>query len=140
MSEYSFSPSKIAFYSNALRETHYKPRGAWPSDAFDIDDSISSEFITPTPPEGKIIGVVDGYPSWVDAPALPNEELLTREITALSKVYKADINELNTAYLSAIVSDGPAEVTKQQIVREQISQRKAKYAIDIVEAKEKYPV
>ncbi|MBJ9225134.1 hypothetical protein GHT39_05580 [Citrobacter braakii] len=54
--------------------------------------------------------------------------------------YKQDIADLNTAYLAAIVNDGPAEVTKQQVVRDQITQRKAQYVADIAAAKEKYPV
>lgn len=73
-------------------------------------------------------------------PQPTNSQLLSKELSELSIVYKNDIYELNASYLAAIVSDGPSEVTKQQIVRDQINQRKAQYISDIANAKDKYPV
>jgi hypothetical protein len=73
-------------------------------------------------------------------PQPTNTQLLAMELTELSITYKSDIYELNTSYLAAIVSDGSSEVTKQQIVRDQINQRKSQYVSDIADAKEKYQV
>ncbi|MDE9693286.1 tail assembly chaperone [Citrobacter freundii] len=118
----------------------YEVTGMWPGNGIDVNDSVASEF-TGQPPDGKKIGVgTDGMPAWVDIPLPPNFELLKTEISRLGDIYKSDIYDLNTAYLAAIVSDGPQEVTKQQIVRDQINQRKAQYVADIAAAKEKYPV
>lgn len=73
-------------------------------------------------------------------PQPTNSQLLTKELSELSAAYKNDIYELNTSYLAAIVSDGPSEVTKQQIVRDKINQRKDQYISDVANAKEKYQV
>ncbi|HCL4433124.1 TPA: hypothetical protein N2F56_000895 [Salmonella enterica] len=73
-------------------------------------------------------------------PPKTNEEMLSIELSSLGVKYKDDIYELNTSYLAAIVSDGPSEITKQQVVRDQITQRKAQYVADIAAAKEKYPI
>ncbi len=79
-------------------------------------------------------------PCWDDAPTIPNEDLLHDELQKISDQYKLDINELNQAYLAAIVSDGPGEVAKQAAVRFAIDERKAKYVADKASAREKYPV
>lgn len=138
MTKYLFSPSLNHFYPTILIED-YRKSGNLPLDAVELLDEIAEEFIG-IPPNGKKRGVIDGMPSWVDIPTPPNSELLSRELSKLGSEYKKDIYDLNTAYLAAIVSDGPSEVTKQQIVREQITQRKARHSADIASAKEKYPV
>lgn len=122
-----------------LLKKEYEAKGMW-TDVVDISDSIANEYMG-QPPEGKMrVSGSDGMPAWEDIPLPPNSELLTIELTSIADAYKNDIYDLNSAYLSAIVSDGPSEITKQQIVREQITQRKLQYAADISKAKEKYPV
>ncbi|PBT54276.1 tail fiber assembly protein [Escherichia coli] len=74
MNRYSFSPSRLAFYANELCETYYKPADSWPDDATDIDDSIADKYMILTPPVGKMLGVVDGKPAWVDVPPPTHEE------------------------------------------------------------------
>ena len=123
-----------------LLKDEYESAGMWPKNGIDVSNEVASEF-TGQPPLGKKLGVgTDGMPAWVDIPSPPNSDLLKAEIARLGDIYKSDVYDLNTAYLAAIVSDGPQEVTKQQIVREQINQRKAQYVADIAAAKEKYPV
>lgn len=126
-----YSPSHNGFFCSEY--------GSIPEDAIEITSEVHEEFLA-----GK-----DGYemkpdengiPSWVILEPISNSILLSNTINELSKKYKSDIYDLNTAYLAAIVNDGPSEVTKQQIVREQITQRKAQYVADIAAAKEKYPV
>lgn len=138
MSNYLYSPQDNSFYPKLL-ESDYKLAGTWPDDAIEIESDVFYEF-SGTPPEGKQRGAgSDGMPHWVDIPPLPNSVVLAGIISSLGVDYKNEIAELNAAYLSAIVSDGPSEVAKQQVVRDQISARKAKYASDIADAKEKYP-
>ncbi len=84
MSDYSFSPSQIAFYANALKETYYEPAGQWPDDAFLVTDAVTNEY-TVMAPMGKQLGVADGQPAWVDIPALTQTEI---EAVAESKKSK----------------------------------------------------
>ncbi|QMA42725.1 tail assembly chaperone [Citrobacter freundii] len=136
---YKYSPSTNSFYPDSLLED-YKKSGTLPLDLNSVSQDIFSEY-TGEPPQGKRREPnSDGFPSWVDVPPPPNDVLLSLEISKLGVIYKQDITDLNTAYLAAIVSDGPAEVTKQQVVRDQITQRKAQYVADIAAAKEKYPI
>lgn len=69
-----------------------------------------------------------------------NNYLLQQEINKISNKYNIDMNDLNNAYLAAIVSDGPVEQAKQQAVRDAITARKAQYAADKEAARLKYPV
>lgn len=99
------------------------------------EDGSEDEFI-----KDGLIEITEYEAMEIVNPQPTNSQLLAKELSELSIVYKNDIYELNTSYLAAIVSDGPSEVTKQQIVRDQINQRKAQYVSDIADAKEKYPV
>ena len=73
-------------------------------------------------------------------PKLTNSELLQLELEQISSLYQLDIDNLNQAYLAAVVSDGPGEPAKQQAVRDAITARKAQYAADKEAARLKYPI
>ncbi|HDT1287335.1 TPA: tail assembly chaperone [Enterobacter asburiae] len=133
-----YSPSENAIYPSVLYLDYIKA-GTWPSDGIDISEEDAVKFSGANKPAGKILAMVDGSLCWIDEPPPPNNVLLARAISEISAVYKSDINELNTAYLAAIVNDGPSEATKQLAVRGQITARKAKYASDIQDAKLRYP-
>lgn len=117
----------------------YESAGWDLSDVVDVVDDVFQTY-REMPPEGKMLGVVEGMPAWIDKPPVPNSALLSDALTTLAQDYKNDIAQLNTAYLAAIVSDGSSETTKQQAVRDKITQRKAKYVSDIAAAKLQYPV
>lgn len=138
MNNYVWSASHVSFFPKAMLQD-YESAGWNLSDVVDVVDDIFQTYRS-MPPEGKILGVVDGMPAWIDKPAAPNSVLLSDVLTSLASDYKNDIAQLNTAYLAAIVNDGPSETTKQQAVRDQITQRKAKYVSDIAAAKLQYPV
>lgn len=136
---YLFNPKNNCFYPYSIKESYVKS-GTWPVDGVDVDQQTFDTY-TSIPPDGKTLGHDNNdLPVWIDIPPEPNSLLLSREISSLASIYKDDIYDLNTAYLAAIVNDGPSEVTKQQIVRDQITQRKAQYVADIAAAKEKYPI
>lgn len=135
-----FSSSKLSFIPASWKTDGTYTDETWPSDAVLLTDDEQDIYWLNNPPEGKQLGSLDGRPVWVDIPSPPNEVLLSQEISKLGVAYKKDIADLNTAYLAAIVSDGPTEVTKQQVVRDQITQRKAQHVSDIAAAKEKYPI
>ncbi|WP_437614459.1 tail fiber assembly protein [Erwinia sp. V71] len=79
MSNYVFSPSKASFYAISLK-SDYEIAGSWPDDGVEVEDELFSEFIG-NPPTGKIRGVIDGMPAWIDTP----------ELTAEEKVYAAEL-------------------------------------------------
>lgn len=86
MKTYSFSPSRVAFYANDLRETHYEPLNAWPDDALEITDEIASVYMTNRIPSGKMLGTVNGMPAWVDIPPPTAEELVAAAMAKKQKL------------------------------------------------------
>lgn len=76
MEEYVFSASRIAFYPISLKD-RYEASNTWPTDGVDVGYDVYLEF-TASPPEGKVRGVVDGMPAWVDKPAPTQEQLVTQ--------------------------------------------------------------
>ncbi|NIG77832.1 tail assembly chaperone [Klebsiella sp. Ap-873] len=137
MNKYKWSSKNLAFFPDSLISS-YEEAGWDISDLVDVSDDIYMEF-TGNFPNGKTLGEENGMPSWVDIPPESNEVILTGIMINLGNEYKKDIADLNAAYLSAIVNDGPTEVTKQQLVRDRMSIRKDKYISDIADAKAKYP-
>lgn len=134
-----YSPSENAIYPSVLYLDYIKA-GTWPSDGIDISEEDAVKFSGANKPAGKILAMVDGSLCWIDEPPPPNNVLLARAISEISAVYKSDINELNAAYVAALVNDGSSEAAKVAAVRSQITTRKAKYTSDIQDAKLRYPV
>lgn len=124
------------FYPYSLKDLYSN----WPDEGVDVNEDVFIEFTSSTPAD-KVIGVgVDGYPVWEDLPPPSNAELLHLELELISSKYKAEISDLNQAYLAAIVSDGPGEVAKQAAVRDAIDDRKSQYVAEKDAARQKYPV
>lgn len=71
---YYFSPSKNIFYFGDSKDSYVKT-GMWADDSEIVDDGVAKEF-TALPPAGKIRGVVDGAPAWVDIQPPTHEELI----------------------------------------------------------------
>lgn len=72
---WAFSPSNAAFYSYTLKDL-FDAAGTWPTDAVDVTDDVRDQFRV-APPDGKILGSVDGLPAWVDAPPPSHEEAVS---------------------------------------------------------------
>lgn len=138
MNNYVWSALHVSFFPKSMLQD-YELAGWNLSDAIDVGDSLFQTYKA-MPPDGKMLGVVDGMPAWIDKPPVPNSVLLSDELSRLASEYKNDRVQLNDAYVAAMVSDGPSEQTKQQAVRDQITQRKAQYTADIAAAKLQYPV
>ncbi|VTP13237.1 hypothetical protein PUATCC27989T_01073 [Phytobacter ursingii] len=134
---WAFSPSKLAFYSYALKDL-FDAAETWPTDAVDISDDVRDQFRVA--PDGKILGSVDGMPAWADIPKPPNSELLKTALQNLTTQYQADIETLNRAWLAAAVSDGTSEGDKKSAVLTQITARKTQYASDRAAVIAQYPV
>lgn len=69
---YYFSPSRNIFYFGDSKDSYIKT-GAWADDSKIIDDDVVKAF-TSLPPEGKMRGVIDGSPAWIDIPPPTHEE------------------------------------------------------------------
>lgn len=74
MGNYVWSAKNGKFFARLLRPD-YEAAGWDLSDSIDVAESIYLEF-NGNPAAGKICGVVDGMPAWVDGPGLSDEERL----------------------------------------------------------------
>ena len=72
MNKYKWSAKYNAFFPIEMLPAY---QSSWDdiSDLIDIDDSVVAEF-NGKPPEGKVRGVVDNMPAWVDIPLPTYEE------------------------------------------------------------------
>ena len=80
-----FNPETTGFMPLELK-SDYEQAGVWPKDALEVSDEVYNSF-RQTPPTGKVLGVLDGAPAWVDAPEatpLTVEEIETLRLTAYS--------------------------------------------------------
>ncbi|HDL8286986.1 TPA: tail assembly chaperone [Yersinia enterocolitica] len=128
-----FSESIGGFIPSQWKDDGTYTDESWPSDAVLLTENEANQYWRKSPPDGKVLGSVNGHPTWVDfRPSLAT--ILNR----LAGVYKSDIASLNNVYLSALVSDGPSDTTKQQSVRDQILSRKTQYISDTAAAKAAY--
>lgn len=89
MNKYKWSAKYNAFFPIEMLPAY---QSSWDdlSDLIDIDDTVEAEF-NGEPPEGKVRGVVDGMPAWVDVP-LPTyeEKIADAEAMKLSLKDNAD--------------------------------------------------
>lgn len=63
-----FNPSVPNFIPAAWREDGTYNEDTFPKDAVLIDDEIATQYWKVTAPSGKVLGVVNGLPAWVDIP------------------------------------------------------------------------
>ncbi|MDM3523660.1 tail fiber assembly protein [Citrobacter sp. Ca226] len=89
MNKYKWSAKYNAFFPIEMLPAY---QSSWDdlSDLIDIDGAVEAEF-NGEPPEGKVRGVVDGMPAWVDVP-LPTyeEKIADAEAMKLSLKDNAD--------------------------------------------------
>ena len=78
-----FIPSVPTFIPAAWREDGTYNEDTFPVDAVLIDDSMATQYWKVTAPSGKVLGVADGLPCWVDIPVyVPTpEEVLAAVLT-----------------------------------------------------------
>ncbi len=75
--DYYFSAKENAFYPISM-ENNYINAGTFPDDVVLVDNTIFEVF-SQLPPNGKVRGVVNGMPEWVDSPIHHNEVFQQRE-------------------------------------------------------------
>ncbi|ENU0862216.1 tail fiber assembly protein [Citrobacter amalonaticus] len=78
MKNFIFSALNNAFYPLEL-QSRYVEAGSWPEDGIEVNDEIFKEF-TGEPPVGKVRGVEDGFPCWIDVPPPTRDELIVAAV------------------------------------------------------------
>lgn len=71
---YLFSPTTLGFYPYEMRD-EYQAYGSIPDDVIEVSDEIRNEYNF-SPPDGKVLGVKNGLPAWVDPAPLTKKELI----------------------------------------------------------------
>lgn len=71
---YFFNPETKSFLPASLRDL-YIESGTWPEKTIELTEDELLQF-TQLPPEGKMLGVAEGRPVWVDVPAPTRDELV----------------------------------------------------------------
>lgn len=72
-----FIPSVPTFIPESWKSDGTYTKGNWPSDAILLTEEDTAAYWMISPPEGKILGVVNGKPAWVNIPPPSREELIT---------------------------------------------------------------
>lgn len=84
-----FSPSRIAFYSGALRNT-FDALGSWPDDAIELTADEVAMYQSATPPSGSVLGAdAAGRPCWVAEPETPIAEVARLRRDAIEAALQA---------------------------------------------------
>jgi len=78
MSKAYFSPSNLAFYPADWKADGSYSETMWPPDAVLLTDDEAAEYWKRSPPAGKLLGVADGRPAWVDVPPPTTEQLIAQ--------------------------------------------------------------
>ncbi|EIF9806307.1 tail fiber assembly protein [Escherichia coli] len=89
MNNYVWSALHVSFFPKAMLQD-YESAGWNLSDVVDVVDDIFQTYRS-MPPEGKILGVVDGMPAWIDIPPPTHEE----QIAAAELEKQQLINQVN---------------------------------------------
>ncbi|EEJ0027416.1 hypothetical protein Y657_002372 [Salmonella enterica subsp. enterica] len=138
MSKAYFSPSNLTFIPESWKNDGTYTDETWPSDAILLTDEQTEQFWKQNAPSGKILGVDNGLPAWVDIPQLMPDELYESELKSINDVYEADKAVLRDAYINALLFDGPTEQTKRTAIYNQLLARNQEYASNIEDLEQKY--
>lgn len=106
MKIYYYSPSENGFMPGN-EKGKYVNAGTWPGDAVEVDEATFATF-TQTPPEGKMLGAIDGLPAWVDLPLPTREETIATAEQKKSELLiaaQATIINWQSKLLLGVISD-----------------------------------
>lgn len=80
-----FSQTTCSFYPSELLD-QYESSGTLPDDLIEITEEETDLYFCKTAPDGKIIGSMEGHPSWVDLPEKTGEESAEIALSQISKL------------------------------------------------------
>ena len=108
MSNAYFSPSLLAFIPAEWKDDGTYSADNWPADAVLATDDEVKTYWKQTPPDGQLLGAVDGRPAWVDQPALTQAQLVSlasQQKTALINAAASEISWRQDAVDLSIATD-----------------------------------
>lgn len=116
MTQAWFSPSLLTFIPEAWKDDGTYNDATWPSDSVLVTEEETAKYWKQTPPDGQVLGAVDGRPAWVDQPALTTDQLIaiaTQNKTALVNNATAEIEWRQDAVdLDIATDDETAKLTE----------------------------
>ena len=95
--KFLFSPTTLAFYPECDRKL-YESRGTLPNDVVVVEEEVRNVYNF-TPPAGRVLGVLNGYPAWVNPPELSKDEIISRNKFLAARLLTTANSEI--AWLSA---------------------------------------
>lgn len=85
------------------------------------------------------VGPDEAYATEQPGPIAPSpQELRATELNALFATYQADMQALQSAWVSALIKDGASEANRKAVISEEIAEVAAQYAEDVAAVKQKY--
>lgn len=96
MNNVYFSASAAGFYSEHLI-TDGSYDDSLPSDVVELTVEETETYKGVNPPDGKMLGAIDGRPAWVDLPLLTDEQL-----TEIKAINVAQIQKTKTKLISEV--------------------------------------
>lgn len=92
--EIFWSATRVTFILGEWRDD-YIAAGSWPDDAVEVEHSVYETFGGDAP-LGKVLGVgEDGMPTWIDAPALPDNVIIANNTAHKSGLMKEANNQIS---------------------------------------------
>jgi len=85
------------------------------------------------------ITIIDLTPEEIaEIESRPSEKTLASELAALAKSLSADMDELRSSYLTAMIFDGSTEADTLAAIKQEIADTQAQYQQDVAETKLRY--
>ncbi|EGF4813918.1 tail fiber assembly protein [Escherichia coli] len=89
-----FVPSLCSFIPASWKEDGTYSDETWPDDAVEVSNEDAETYWRTTPPDGKMLGTVDGKPGWVDIPLPSADELAAKAERQRSSLRAAADDEI----------------------------------------------
>lgn len=119
-----FVPSLCSFIPASWKEDGTYSENTWPEDAVEVSNEDAATYWRTAPPAGKVLGVVDENPAWVDIPLPSADELAAtaeRQKASLRAVADTEIAWRQDALDAGIATEAEvAELQKWRLYRVQL--------------------
>lgn len=110
-----FVPSLVSFIPSEWKDDGTYADERWPDDAILLTEEQTEEYWMSSPPEGKMLGVVDGLPGWIDIPP-PSDD----QVIALNKSMSEKYNAQATRRIDILTDATDPEIMGDDILPEDI--------------------
>ena len=115
MSKAYFSPSKLIFIPELWKTDGTYTEENWPSDAVLLNEEQTAEYWKQSPPVGKLLGTVDGLPSWVDLTPPTHEELVAEAEQQKQQLISAAQQSISLLQTKLLMGRVLSDAEKQKV-------------------------